>query len=80
MSLKKEPKIIPTKPQEIYVSVKTGQGMHLVEQIIKTAFESDNSSENINSEIKKIRHWIKKSSLRKNEIRENNSNIKSWSI
>jgi len=34
----------------------------------------------INSEIKKIRHWIKKSSLRKNEIRENNSNIKSWSI
>jgi len=44
---KKEPKITTTKPQEIYVSVKTGQGMHLVEQIIKTAFESDNSSENI---------------------------------
>ncbi len=44
---KKEPKIKNTKPQEIYVSVKTGQGMNLVEDVIKTKFNSDNSSENI---------------------------------
>ena len=44
---KKEPKITTTEPQEIYVSVKTGEGMHLVEDIIKTAFKSDNTAENI---------------------------------
>tara|TARA_B100001093_G_C26784193_1_gene995939 strand:+ start:337 stop:1674 length:1338 start_codon:yes stop_codon:yes gene_type:complete len=44
---KKEPKITNTEPQEIYVSVKTGEGMHLVEDIIKTAFKSDNTTENI---------------------------------
>jgi len=44
---KKEPKITSTEPQEIYVSVKTGQGMHLVEDAIKSAFKSDNTSENI---------------------------------
>ena len=44
---KNEPKITSTEPQEIYVSVKTGQGMHLVEDAIKSAFKSDNTSENI---------------------------------
>ncbi len=44
---KKKSKITTTTPQEIYVSVKTGEGMHLVEGMIKTAFKSDNSSENI---------------------------------
>ena len=44
---KKESKITTTEPQEIYVSVKTGEGMHLVEDIIKTAFKSDNTAENI---------------------------------
>ena len=44
---KKAPKITTTKPQEIYVSVKTGEGMHLVEDIIKTASKSDNTSENV---------------------------------
>jgi tRNA modification GTPase len=44
---KKESKITTTEPQEIYVSVKTGEGMHLIEDIIKTAFKSDNTAENI---------------------------------
>ena len=44
---KKESKITTTEPQEIYVSVKTGEGMHLVEDIIKAAFKSDNTAENI---------------------------------
>ena len=44
---KKESKITTTEPQEIYVSVKTGEGMDLVEDIIKTAFKSDNTAENI---------------------------------
>jgi tRNA modification GTPase len=44
---KKESKITTTEPQEIYVSVKTGEGMNLIEDIIKTAFKSDNTAENI---------------------------------
>ena len=44
---KKESKITTTEPQEIYVSVKTGEGMHLVEDIIKKSSKSDNTTENI---------------------------------
>ena len=42
-----KPTITNTKPQEVYVSVKTGEGMHLIEDLIKTACKSDDLSENI---------------------------------
>ena len=43
----KEPKIDFTKPPKIYLSAKTGEGMHLIKQIIKESFESNNTTENV---------------------------------
>ncbi len=43
----KSPKIDFTKPPKIYLSAKTGEGMHLIKQIIKESFESNNTTENV---------------------------------
>ena len=43
----KEAKITSSYPQQIYVSVKTGEGMRLIEDVIKKASTSDDLSENI---------------------------------
>ena len=42
----KNAKIIKTNPQEIYVSVKTGEGMHLIKEAIEGSLKLNNSSEN----------------------------------
>ena len=44
---KKEAKITSSYPQQIHVSVKTGEGMSLIEDVIKKVSTSDDLSENI---------------------------------